>query len=332
LSKWLKTRAAWILLLDAALIGLFTAISPDNVFWSAANAQSLLIGMSQGLLLALGLSLLLGAGIFDLSIGANLVLSSVVGAMVAHNFQSIAGDPTSYNNAGLAIAAALLACIVTGALFGLVNGLIVAIFDVNSLIATLATLGIGTGIAYLLTGGSDVAGMPVDLQAKIGLNAIAHIVPLPALAALLILIVLWAVVRYSRYGLRIQSIGSSRPAAERAGLRVRLLLVSLTVLAGALAGLAGFIDLSRFGSSALAGHGNDALAAVTAVVIGGTLLEGGFISIIGTLWGAGLAVILQAGLVISGVSSYWQLIVVGVVLLVAVVLDRVTYKRRSSRH
>jgi ribose transport system permease protein len=149
---------------------------------------------------------------------------------------------------------------------------------------------------------------------------------------LLILIVLWAVVRYSRYGLRIQSIGSSRPAAERAGLRVRLLLVSLTVLAGALAGLAGFIDLSRFGSSALAGHGNDALAAVTAVVIGGTLLEGGFISIIGTLWGAGLAVILQAGLVISGVSSYWQLIVVGVVLLVAVVLDRVTYKRRSSRH
>jgi ribose transport system permease protein len=74
------------------------------------------------------------------------------------------------------------------------------------------------------------------------------------------------------------------------------------------------------------------LAAVTAVVIGGTLLEGGFISIIGTLWGAGLAVILQAGLVISGVSSYWQLIVVGVVLLVAVVLDRVTYKRRSSRH
>ena len=82
----------------------------------------------------------------------------------------------------------------------------------------------------------------------------------------------------------------------------RLLLVSLTVLAGALAGLAGFIDLSRFGSSALAGHGNDALAAVTAVVIGGTLLEGGFISIIGTLWGAGLGRP-PAALVISASSS-----------------------------
>src|SRR3954454_9228652 len=103
-------------------------------------------------------------------------------------------------------------------------------------------------------------------------------------------------------------------------------------MSGAMDGLAGFIDLARFGSTALGGHNNDALAAVTAVVIGGTLLTGGYISIIGTVWGAALAVILQTGLVIAGVPSFWQLIVVGVVLLLAVVIDRTTSKRRAARH
>jgi ribose transport system permease protein len=79
----------------------------------------------------------------------------------------------------------------------------------------------------------------------------------------------------------------------------------------------------------LSGHANDALGAVTAAVIGGTLLEGGKVSIAGAVWGAALAVILQAGLVILGVSSFWQLIVVGVVLLLAVMLDRLTALRRT---
>ena len=105
--------------------------------------------------------------------------------------------------------------------------------------------------------------------------------------------------------------------------------MGLAVLGGSLAGLAGFIDLARFGSTAIGGHANDALGAVTAVVIGGTLLEGGRISIMGAVWGAGLAVILQVGLVILGVSSFWQLIVVGVVLLIAVLLDRVSVVRRN---
>jgi ribose transport system permease protein len=332
LANWVKTRAAWIFLLDVGLVIYFTMVTRGHVFWSTANGQSLLLGVTEALLLALGLSMMLGAGIFDLSLGANLVLSAVVGAKVMRHFQKVTGDPTSYHNVWWAICLGLIACVVAGVLYGLINGLIVAVADVNSLIATLATLGIGTGTALLLTKGSDIGAMPVVLQTDIGLKTFG-VVPLPALAALAAVAGLWAVVRFTRYGLRVQAIGSSRASAERAGIRVKLHLISLTVLAGAMAGLAGFIDLSRFGSTALAGHQNDALAAVTAAVIGGTLLEGGYISIIGTLWGAALAVILQAGLVITGVSSFWQLIVVGVVLLVAVVLDRVAYKRRArARH
>jgi ribose transport system permease protein len=326
LASWLKTRAAWILLFDVALVVLFTIITPDHVFSTTANVKNLLLGLSEGLLLALGLTMMLGAGIFDLSLGANLVLSSVVGAKVMLMFETAGGG---FHSAWPAIALGALACVATGALFGLVNGLIIAVADVNSLIATLATLGIGTGLADLITGGTDTGGLPVPLQTNIGLRTFG-IVPLPAIAALVALAILWAVVRYTRYGMRVQAIGSSRAAAERAGLRVRGQLISLTVLAGALAGIAGFVDLSRFGSTSLNGHPSDALNAVTAAVIGGTLLEGGRISVIGTLWGACLAVVLQTGLVISGVSAFWQLIVVGVVLLVAVVLDRIAFRRRAQ--
>lgn len=328
IARWLRTRAAWILILDIVLVGVFSALSTGHVFWSAANAQSLLLSVSQITLLAVGLAMMLGAGIFDLSLGANLVVSSVVGAIVMRSFQSNAGNG-SYHDTTLAIVLGLVACIVTGVVFGVVNGLLIAFGNINSLIATLGTLGIGTGIALLVTGGSDIGSMPVALQTNIGLNSIG-IVPIPAIAALVVAVALWLIVRYGRYGLRVQAIGSSRPAAERAGIRVRGYLLSLTILGGALAGTAGFIDLARFGSTAVSGHANDALGAVTAAVIGGTLLEGGRISITGALWGAGLSVILQTGLVILGVSAFWQLIVVGAVLLAAVLLDRFAAIRRTK--
>lgn len=325
---WIRTRAAWILLLDIGLFALFTALSRNNVFFSAANAESLLLSVSQILLLALGLAMMLGAGIFDLSLGANLVLSSVVGGLVIKNFQTVPGDASTYHDIPIAAIAGFAACVGTGILFGVVNGLLIAIGKINSLIATLGTLGIGTGIALLVSGGSDVSGMPTELQLAIGLNTIG-IVPLPAIAAFAVAVLLWVVVRFTRYGMRTQAIGSSWISAERSGIRVRAHLLSLAVLGGGLAGMAGFIDLARFGSTALQGHANDALGAVTAAVIGGTLLEGGRISIWGAVWGAALAIILRAGLVILGVSAFWQLIVVGAVLLLAVLLDRVAAVRRS---
>lgn len=326
---WLKTRGAWILLLDLALIAVFTVLSAGHVFWSVANAQALLLGMSQTLLLALGLAMMLGAGIFDLSLGANLVFSSVVGASAMHMFQATPGDASSYGSPATAIIVGLVAAVCGGVAFGLVNGLLIAYGQINSLIATLGTMGIGTGLALLLSGGTDLGGLPVALQTDFGLRSVGPI-PIPALVALVIASILWGTIRYTRYGMRVRAIGSERTAAERAGIRTRRYLLSLAILGGALAGLAGFIDLSRFGATAINGHANDALGAVTAAVIGGTLLEGGHISITGTIWGAALAVILQSGLVILGVSAYWQLIAVGTVLVLAVLLDRVTTVRRRK--
>jgi ribose transport system permease protein len=319
----LATRASAILILDVVLFLIFTAIKP--VFASLDSVQTLLLSGTEALLLASGLAMLLGAGIFDLSLGANLVLSSVVGAEVLKAIAPASATGT-YSNFDLAFIASLAACIATGATYGLVNGLLIAYGRMNALIVTLGTLGIGSGLAYVITGGSDVSPLPAPIQEDFGLRTIADI-PVAAVIAIVIAILLFLVVRFTRFGMRTEAIGSSRLAADRVGIMVPRHLIRLTILAGALAGLAGFVDLSHFASTSLAGHANDALNAVTAVVIGGTLLEGGKISIAGAVWGTGLAVILQGGLVIAGVSSYYQLIAVGAVLILAVGLDKVSFIR-----
>lgn len=326
--RTLQTRATAIFILDIMLVVVFSAMS-GGLFLDLSNVQSLMLIGTEGLLLALGLAMLLGAGVFDLSLGANLVLSSIVGALV---MKSIVGAPNTsdgYHNLPGGIAAAVVACVLAGMAFGLVNGLLIAILRINALIATLATLGIGTGVAYILSDGSDVSGLPAQIQTGFGLATLGPI-PLPAVVALIVAGLLFLCVRFTRFGLRTLAIGSSRHSAERAGIRVAPHLIVLTLLAGALAGVAGFIDIARFDSSSINGHANDALSAVTAAVIGGTLLEGGKISVPGVVWGAALAVILQSGLVIVGVSSYYQLIAVGAVLVVAVGIDRFAYLRRHE--
>ena len=322
-QRVLTTRATAILALDVVLFLIFTAIKP--VFASVDSVQTLLLSGTEALLLAVGLAMLLGAGIFDLSLGANLVLSSVVGAEVLKAVAPASATGT-YPNFVLAFLLSLVVCILVGAVYGLVNGVLVAYVRVNSLIATLGTLGIGTGLAYVISGGSDVSPLPAPIQADFGLRTFLDI-PVVAVVAIWIAIVLYLVVRYTEFGMRTEAIGSSRLAAERVGIKVPWHLIRLTILAGALAGLAGFVDLSHFASTSVAGHANDALNAVTAAVIGGTLLEGGKISILGAIWGTGLAIILQGGLVIAGVSSYYQLIAIGVVLIIAVSLDRVSFVR-----
>ncbi|GAA4156060.1 ABC transporter permease [Leifsonia shinshuensis] len=327
-QKTLSSRATSILLLDIVLF-IFFSIVTHGLFASLGSIQALLLTGTEALLLALGLTMLLGAGIFDLSLGANLVLSSVVGAtiMKAVVAPDAAGNVTG--NLGLGIFAGLVAAVLTGAIFGLVNGILVAYGRINALIATLGTLGVGTGLALVISGGADLGGLPAQLQSGFGLAAVGPI-PLPTIVAIVAAVILFLVVRFTRFGMRTLAIGSSRPSAERVGIRVPAHLLKLTIMAGALAGIAGFINIAHFAGTSINGHANDALNAVTAAVIGGTLLEGGRISILGTVWGAALAVILQGGLVMIGVSSYYQLMAVGIVLIIAVGLDRISYVRRRA--
>lgn len=317
----------WITLVDVLLIIAFGILNQN--FIGVANFQALALDACEIVLLATGEAYLLGAGEFDISLGANLVLSSVVGAVLLVN---ISGSPTQvqsghYPHLQLGIIVGVLTALLTGLAMGLANGLIVTKLRVNSLIATLATLGIATGIAEILTNGGDVAYVPTVVQTRFGILYLGNIAPLPSLVVVVILVLSWALLTKTRFGMRTLALGSSREAASRAGLPVERELIILFLLAGLLAAFAGIIDLTRFATTDIAGHQTDALAAIAGAVIGGTALQGGQASVGGAVAGAFLAVILQSGLVMVGLSPFYQYIAVGVVLIAAVHLDQ---RRRES--
>jgi ribose transport system permease protein len=317
--------AVWMTVALLVLIVIFALITPAGTFLSISNFQSMARNGAEAVLLATGMTLLLGAGLLDLSVGANLVMSSVMAAFVV---RGVASDASV---SGLALAGPTVLCavagIAAGAAFGLINGLMVTVARINSFIATLATMGIAGGMVLVITSGADVPGVPTNLQDQFGIVKIAGI-PVTILVVAPIVAVVWVATRKTRFGIKTLAIGSDEEAARRAGIRVERHQLMLFVLVGALAGVAGFIDVVRLGSTDILGHSSDALAAIAAAVLGGTSLFGGRMSIGGTLTGAFIPIVLGTGLVIYGLSPFYQQIVVGAVLAVAVYLDQ---RRRTHR-
>ena len=313
------TTAFWMAVVLIGLVALFSVITPGHSFLQLSNFQAMGRDAAIGILLAVGATYVLGSGHLDLSIGANLVLSSVLGAKVMAHFATATGLL-------LDLLIGLVVCVVIGTIIGSVNGLLVTRARVNSFITTLATSGIAAGVTLVLAGGADIPGVPQGAQLKFGVVNLAGI-PLTIWIITPIVLVLWVALVKTRYGIRTLAIGSDRESAVRAGIDVNRHTFTLFLLSGVLAGVAGFLDITRFGSTNILGHSTDALAAIAAVVIGGTSLFGGRASVGGSLAGALIPVVLGTGLVIAGLPFYYQQSVVGIILLVAVYLDQ---RRRES--
>ena len=328
-ASWLSTNAFWVTLVLIALWIVFGIITPGHAFLEVDNFFTLALDASELILLSVGITYLLGAGQLDLSVGSNLILSSVVGAKVI----TAIGGPTTeiaaghYSHLALALVVGIPVGIATGALFGLVNGVLVTRLKINSFIVTLATTGIGLGTALVITHGTDVPYLPLDLQSGFGNNKLGGVLPLPVLVAAVVVAVLWFVLARTRFGMRSLAMGSSIEAAERSGIDVDAALIRLFVLMGGLAGMAGIFDLARFGTTNVAGHQTDNLQAIAAAVIGGTALFGGAASIGGTIVGTLIPVSLTTGLILMGVDPFYQLIAIGVILVAAVYFQQ---RRRSS--
>lgn len=299
-----------------ALIVLFSILSPGGVFATPGNFRNLALDSAQLILLAVGMTFLIGAGELDLSIGANVILSSVV-AGSAINTITGAGAPE-----WLGIIVGLIAGIATGAAFGLVNALLVNLLKVNSFVVSLATLSVGTGVAYIITNGINITSLPRVLQSGIGAATIGGVVPITAVVAVIVGLIAAFVLRKLRFGVHTLAVGSDARAATRAGISVKTHRIRLFLLMGGIAGLVGFLDISRFLTTNIQGHTGDALAAIAAVVIGGASLMGGRASIPGAMVAALIPAILTNGLVIMRVGAFYQLVVIGVILLVAVGIDQ----------
>ncbi|RUZ70024.1 ABC transporter permease, partial [Mesorhizobium sp. M7A.F.Ca.US.006.01.1.1] len=203
-----------------------------------------------------------------------------------------------------------------------VSAICLLYLKVNSFITTLAMLGILTGLVLVGTNGTNLVGLPESLQEGFGGVVILGFLPLPALLALVVAAVVWFVLTKTRFGVHVLAAGSSRSATVRAGVDIKLTIFLTYLIVGVLCGLAGFIDLGRFGTTDVGGHQTDALAGIAGAVIGGTRLTGGRVSILGAVAGALLASILQIGLVVAGFQAFYQLIAIGLILLAAVAISQ----------
>lgn len=319
-SRWSQLftqQEAVVLAVLVALLAFFSISRPEN-FATVGNLQNLTRDGAILLILAVGITYVTVLGVFDLSIGSVLVFSQVCAVKLMGTLQ---------DQGILAIAAGLVVAILAGAAWGSINGILVARLKLSPFIVTLATLGAALGAAQLITDGNELTTIPESLSTAIGVETIAGI-PVLVVLALVITAIAGIQLAQSRFGLLTYAIGSNADAARRSGIRVTRHIIAVYILVGALAGAAGFLAAARFGTTTIGGHGNDALAAITAVALGGASLYGGRGTMLGTLIGVSIPVVLQNGLVIVGVQSFWYQIVVAAALIASIYLDS---RRRAGQ-
>lgn len=318
LGNFLKARETGILLALVLVIVVATVKNPSFLF-SADGFRDLLLTPSILLLLAVGQAIVIITRNVDLSVGSILGLTAYFAGRL---FIDIPGIP---------IGLVFLGSIVFGALLGLINGALVAFAKVPALVITLGTLYAYRGINVLWTGSDRInsSDMPKEFLA-LGTSSLLYIPWLTIIAVVVLLIAGWFLYT-QRAGRELYAIGSDPAAANLYGLKVTQRVLVAFVVSGALAGLAGVLYAARYGTVNSQAGVNLELQAVGAAVIGGVAIFGGS----GTVWGAAigafLLVTINRALPIIGVQDFWQRAVVGVLIIGAIVLDRVLAVRQAKK-
>lgn len=294
------------------LIGiLFSLLTPN--FLTPGNIVNIMRQASINIVLATGMTFVILTGGIDLSVGSILGVCAVVGVLTS----LIPGVGL------LAIPVALLA----GLGLGLINGALIAFLDLPPFIVTLGALTTLRGAAYLVANGTTVINRNLNF-AWIGNN---YLGPFPWLVVIALLTVLasWFVLRRTVLGVQIYAVGGNQQAARLTGIKVNRVLLFVYGVSGLLSGLAGIMSASRlYSATGLLGNGYE-LDAIAAVILGGTSFSGGIGTIPGTLVGALIIAVLNNGLTLLNMSFFWQLVVKGLVIIVAVTIDRLRRRTRT---
>jgi len=306
-SHWLRDSGIFIALL---LLIVYFSLGADK-FLSHANVTNILTQMTINLILATGMTFVILIGGIDLSVGSVLALCGVVGATV----MNVPGlDVYS------AVTLATLASILVGILCGMANGFITAFWGLPSFIVTLGMMNVARGGALNFTGAKSIYTFP---QGFIDFGA-ARIgdMPLIFLVALVLVLVAWFVLRKTIFGRMIYAIGNNEEAVRLSGHSVFFYKLAAFTIAGGLVGIAAIIYCARLGSASPIIGQTFELNAIAAVIIGGTSLSGGRGSIVGTFLGAVLMAVLANGLILQGANDFDRMMITGLVIILAVILDK----------
>jgi len=301
-AAWQSYRLGFLV----ALVGLLlTLLTPH--FLTIDNLYNVLTNVSLVAIVGLGMTLAIASGNFDLSVGSTAALAGCISmSLIVNNDWSV--PP------------AILVGLVSGALIGLGNGLIITELRVPAFIATLATMTILRGVALIYTNGRDIyLSGKTDYKFLSGGRLLGIPVPIVLMLALTIILIL--VVKQTRFGRQVLAVGSNKAAARRSGVRVSLVVWGVFAIVGVTAALYGMI----ISSQVLTANGRlDTgleLSAIAVVVLGGTPLSGGQINLIGTLLGSLLIETINNGLNLLNISSFYQQLTVGLLLLIALTLE-----------
>lgn len=325
LAKLLLEGRAFFALI--AIIIVFSLLSP--YYFSVANFLTMASHVAIFGILAVGMLLVILNGGIDLSVGSTLGFSGVIAGFLMQGVQLTALGVILYPPVWVV---AVLVCVL-GALVGLVNGVLIAWLKVPAFVATLGMLYVVRGAALLMTNGltyNDLGGKPELGNTGfewLGFNRLLDI-PVGVLVMAVIALIGSIILNRTAFGRWLYASGGNERAAELSGVPVKRVQVSVYMLSGICASVAGLILSSELTSAGPTAGTSYELTAIAAVVIGGAALTGGRGNIRGTLVGAFVIGFLSDGLVIIGVSAYWQTVFTGAVIVLAVLLNAIQYRRR----
>ncbi|HEY8391786.1 MAG TPA: ABC transporter permease [Capillibacterium sp.] len=311
--KKLKFRESGIIL--ALLIMCFGLSLATPSFLTAFNLGMVIRQVSFTAIIALGQTLVLISGGIDLSVGGIAGLSAIVGTLL---MTSTAMDP---------YLCALIAGLF-GLFCGLLNGFLIAKIGLNPFIATLGTGEVFYGLILVLTKGYPVLGLPQKFlwlgQGMIG------VVPVPVIIMILTAVIVAYILKNTPFGRYVYAIGGNESAANLVGINVPRVKISVFAISGFLAALSGMLYASRMAGGQPTTGQTWVMPTVTAAIIGGTSLAGGEGTILGTMVGAILMGVLTNGIVLLNISSYWERVIIGVVVILAVIIDIFRNKKENN--
>ncbi|CQR24784.1 ribose ABC transporter permease [Streptococcus varani] len=300
-----------------ALIGLMVVITMINPnFLTTNNLLNLLLQVTANGFIAFGMTFVILTGGIDLSVGSILALSSALTAgLIA---------------AGVPVPFAIVLAICLGGIFGMLNGLLVAFGKLAPFIVTLASMTIFRGATLVFTNGNPLTQGLGDsfLFQFLGQGYIVGI-PFPVILMFLVFLILYLLLHKTAFGKSVYALGGNEKAAYISGVKLNKVKIIIYTISGIMASISGLIITSRLSSAQPTAGASYEMDAIAAVVLGGTSLSGGKGRILGTLIGALIIGVLNNGLNIIGLSAFWQQVVKGGVILIAVLLDRFKVAKSS---
>lgn len=299
---WANWTVVFALL--AALI-IFTILKPEN-FMTLYNVNTILTAAAVPAILTMGQAFVAMTAGIDLSLAALLTLSAV---SFGYGFAN-----------GWSLVMCMLAAVVSGLLGGFINGFVVARFKINDFIVTLGMLSLASGVALVISDGRPVQIIDPFL-AGLAINGIGP-VPYLMVIAIVILVIAQVVLTQTRFGTYILATGGDPEVARSMGINTSMVKIAVYAIAGALAGIAAILAVSRIGAAEPAVNTAYLLNSVAAVVLGGVSLFGGRGNLFGPFVGAILLQLIIIGLTITGVPQYYQYIAIGIIVMLAAILVR----------